>query len=196
MARNRSACMALAFAARSTKPRQGAVAVMSNTVLSKPASTSALSISWASCRLNAYSGMPRALNAPGTSTVWPTSTTTRNAERWQLGAAGFAATGVGGWGALLRRPRRRRAGAKGQRERQDRDGAAERCFQVPSDVARSDHIKQLLTRTSSSVPACTCARPAPVVPKAQYLLGWVRIECLKSSVLASYCLSSHWGSLL
>src|SRR6516225_2820397 len=78
------ACMLLARAARSTKPRRGAVAVISSTDCSKPASTKACLISRASWRLKAYSGIPRALIAPGTSTVWPTSTTTRNEARAQL----------------------------------------------------------------------------------------------------------------
>src|SRR6516225_8817446 len=84
MAMKRFACMLLARAARSTKPCRGAVAVISNTACSKPASTKACLISRASWRLKAYSGIPRALIAPGTSAVWPTSTTTRNEARAQL----------------------------------------------------------------------------------------------------------------
>src|SRR6516164_3597474 len=84
MAMKSFACMLLARAARSTKPRRGAVAVISSTDCSKPASTKACLISRASWRLKAYSGTPRALIAPGTSTVWPTSTTTRNEARAQL----------------------------------------------------------------------------------------------------------------
>src|SRR6516164_11151091 len=89
MAIKRFACMLLARAARSTKPRLGAVAVISSTVCSKPASTKACLISRASWRLKAYSGIPRALIAPGTPTVWPTSTTTRNEARAQLSEAAW-----------------------------------------------------------------------------------------------------------
>src|SRR5262245_44462886 len=89
MAMKRFACMLLARAARSTKPCLGAVAVISSMVCSKPASTKACLISRASWRLKAYSGIPRALIAPGTSTVWPTSTTTRNEARAQLSEAAW-----------------------------------------------------------------------------------------------------------
>src|SRR6516164_7010862 len=89
MAMKRFACMLLARAARSTKPRLGAVAVISSTVCSKPALTKACLISRASWRLKAYSGIPRALIAPGTPTVWPTSTTTRNEARAQLSEAAW-----------------------------------------------------------------------------------------------------------
>ena len=94
---NKSAGMLLAFIARSISPSGGALSVISKIAAPKPASPSFCLMSWASWRLKAYSDTPRALMAPGTSRVWPTSTTTRNAERWQLVAAGFAAAPAGSW---------------------------------------------------------------------------------------------------
>ena len=67
--------------ARSNREGLAGPAVISSTVLPNPASISLRSISFASRRLNSYSGTPRALIAPGTWAVWPTSTRTRNDAR-------------------------------------------------------------------------------------------------------------------
>src|SRR5712691_4825380 len=63
--------------------------VTSKTVLSKPALIRLRSIVVASARLNSYSVTPRALLAPGASSVCPTSTMTRKAARLQVAAADF-----------------------------------------------------------------------------------------------------------
>ena len=84
METNKSPCRLLALAARSNRLPSLDPLVTNRIVLSKPASCSDCAITSASLRLNSYSGTPRALSAPGEVAVWPTSTSTRNADRAQL----------------------------------------------------------------------------------------------------------------
>src|ERR1700719_2898807 len=84
MEMNKSPCRLLALAARSNRLPSLEPLVTNRIVLSKPASCSDWAITSASLRLNSYSGTPRALSAPGEVAVWPTSMSTRNADRAQL----------------------------------------------------------------------------------------------------------------
>src|SRR5262249_2559226 len=91
MERKRSAAAALARATRSDRLLRAGPSVTSRIVLANPASRSLCSTPVASCRLKSYSPKPRALIAPGTCAVCPTSTTTRKAARSQAERAGFFA---------------------------------------------------------------------------------------------------------
>src|SRR6516225_3792152 len=84
MEMNKSPCRLLAFAARSNRLAILVPLGTNRTVLSNPASCSDCAITSASLRLNSYSGTPRALSAPGDVAVWPTSMSTRNADRAQV----------------------------------------------------------------------------------------------------------------
>src|SRR5262249_48222589 len=85
---------------RRASPRIFGPSVTSSTVLAKPASTSCRSTTLARFRLKSNSRNPRALLAPGTSAVWPTSRTRRNAARLQgvsaaLPPRGFSSAAAG-----------------------------------------------------------------------------------------------------
>src|SRR5437899_345553 len=84
MERKRSADALLECATRSNSPFLDLPWVTSSVVFSKPASVNLCSISFARRRLKSYSYFPRALFAPGTSAVWPTSTATRKLARLQV----------------------------------------------------------------------------------------------------------------
>src|SRR5262249_22766364 len=91
MERKRSAAAALARATRSDRLLRAGPSVTSRIVLANPASRSLCSTPVASCRLKSYSPKPRALIAPGTCAVCPTSTTTRKAARSQADGGGVFA---------------------------------------------------------------------------------------------------------
>ena len=86
--------------------------------------------------------MPRALSAPGTSRVWPTSTTTRKAEGWQ-----FECAGCGG--------RRRLIFAAGRTHIGDREHNRKRAKQNGSGVPRVRHVARLPCLGSAKAGHCS-----------------------------------------
>src|SRR6516162_6646046 len=93
MDRNRSAEDLLARATRWPRLLWAAPSVISSTVFSKPASISLRSTRLARRRLKSYSSRPRALFAPGTLAVCPTSMIRRNSVRLQVEPLGIWAGG-------------------------------------------------------------------------------------------------------
>ena len=96
--------MAFARATRAGNSFRFGPAVTNSTVLAKPASSSFASIRRASRRLKSYSGTPRALVAPGSCAVWPTSRMTRNAARLHFDAGALAACALDGSAATSAAP--------------------------------------------------------------------------------------------
>src|SRR5262245_17197621 len=89
---------------RLNRPGFALPVVTSLWVRAKPAATSRSLIRPASFMLNSNSVAPRALVAPGTSAVWPTSSRTRNWPRLQR-SAGAAAAGAATAGGVRQQQR-------------------------------------------------------------------------------------------